>query len=182
MTAPTTPIGVLGFSAAVATLPTVGITDDDDFYQHAGHAYVRWGKLLTQPTQALRRTQIGNFSHNREHPPPPNTSAQAACSVTTIGWWSSPRASRLGICAMLARDHGHIRLDVFTCGATRRLVRRARLAALSALRVPWARAHLRHDRRCNDERFLTVLLAPAPKTGLAGARHHGAGLRLGAGE
>ena len=37
-------IGVLGFSAAVATLPTVGITDDDDFYQHAGHAYVRWGK------------------------------------------------------------------------------------------------------------------------------------------
>ena len=59
-------IGVLSFSAAVATLPTVGITDDDDFYQHAGHAYVRWGKkLLTQPTQALRRTQIdAHFSHN----------------------------------------------------------------------------------------------------------------------
>ena len=32
------------------------------------------------------------------------------------------------------------------------------------------------------KRFLTVLLAPAPETGLAGARHHGAGLWLGVGE
>ena len=99
-------IGVLSFSAAVATLPTVGITDDDDFYQHAGHAYVRWGKkLLTQPTQALRRTQIdAHFSHNREHPPLAKylIGAGRLLGHDLLGWWSSPQASRLGICAMLA--------------------------------------------------------------------------------
>ena len=99
-------IGLITFTAAVISLPTIGITDDDDFYQHAGHAYVRWMKsAVTEPTQAFRKTQIdAHFRHNKEHPPLAKYLIGVGRWIghDVLGMWSSPQASRLGICAMLA--------------------------------------------------------------------------------
>ena len=99
-------IGLITFTAAVISLPQIGITDDDDFYQYAGHAYVRWMKsAVTQPTKAFRKTQIdAHFVHNKEHPPLAKYLIGVGRWIghDVLGMWSSPQASRLGICAMLA--------------------------------------------------------------------------------
>ena len=99
-------LGVLVFSAAVASLPSVGMTDDDDFYQPAGHSYMRWAQgLLRQPRQALSVSQIdAHFNHNKEHPPLAKWLIGTGRLIghEWLGWWSASDASRLGICAMLA--------------------------------------------------------------------------------
>ena len=94
------------FAVAVASLPQIGITDDDDFYQPAGHSYMRWAQsLVRSPRQALSVRQIdAHFHHNKEHPPLAKWLIGGGRLVghEWLGWWSASDASRLGICAMLA--------------------------------------------------------------------------------
>ena len=99
-------VGLISLVGAVLTLPTIGITDDDDFYQHAGHAYIRWVKTaVNNPVQAFKTTEIdAHFKHNKEHPPLAKYLIGGGRWIghDLLGLWSSPQASRLGICAMFA--------------------------------------------------------------------------------
>jgi 4-amino-4-deoxy-L-arabinose transferase-like glycosyltransferase len=99
-------LGLLAFSAALLTLPSVGTTDDDAYYQPAGHSYVRWVKsLVSEPAHALSRTQIdAHFHHNKEHPPFAKWLIGGGrwLGHEVLGVMSASEASRLGICAMLA--------------------------------------------------------------------------------
>ena len=64
-------VAAIVFCVHLLTLPSEGLTDDDDFYAPAGMRYAQWvGDVVTEPSRALTAAGIdAAFSPNHEHPP-----------------------------------------------------------------------------------------------------------------